>query len=160
MMLKLRGIDPGKSPGAICSWKKLRKGRIALFSQSICISWWFHWNGYEADIIDEFVITGQLKNGVHSRPAHIINDAIKAKQKHPREKNQLSIPDLYRRLCDSSLEARITIKNVQKFWQSYRDEETRMLELIKSAVIFHEQDPQKGRYSSLIWPIFKRLHLS
>ncbi|OGL42483.1 MAG: hypothetical protein A2161_11815 [Candidatus Schekmanbacteria bacterium RBG_13_48_7] len=137
----LRGFDPTRIPGLFAPEKSCARVVYNYFLTKYELPEDFIEMVVEADRIDSFGYQS-IDEWRLVTPAHIINDAIKAKWENPRQKNRF-LYQIVTGLCDSSLETVSQDKNVQKSWKSYREEEDRMLELIKERSYIHETDPEK-----------------
>jgi len=135
----LRDLDPDQIPGVFAPEKSCARVVYNYFLKEYKLPEDFAELVREADRIDSFSYK-TIEEWREVTPAHIINEAIKNRWNNFRKKNQF-LNDRVIELCDTSLEEVSQLDDIQKSYESFCEEETKMLEIIKKRNYFHELDP-------------------
>jgi oligoribonuclease NrnB/cAMP/cGMP phosphodiesterase (DHH superfamily) len=139
--LEYRKIDPGSIPGRF--GLKLSCSRVVFeyFSERMDLPPHFTQAVEEADVIDGFTYAS-MEDWRRETPGKIIDLTLKVR--FPSAEDQAThMRNLVRELRDHPIEKVSQFDFVQKRLKQYREEEGRMLKVIRDASYFIEQDEKK-----------------
>ena len=139
--LALRKIDPKSIPGRFDSKPSCSRVVYEYFSEKAELPFYFLKAVEEADVIDGFSYTS-IEDWRRETPGKIIDLTLKAP--FPSAEDQAShMRNLVQQLRDRSIEEVSHLDFVQKRLRQYREEEGRMLRIIRDASYFIAQDEKK-----------------
>ena len=139
--LALRKIDPKSIPGRFDSKPSCSRVVYEYFSEKAELPFYFLKAVEEADVIDGFSYTS-IEDWRRETPGKIIDLTLKVP--FPSAEDQAShMRNLVQQLRDRSIEEVSHLDFVQKRLRQYREEEGRMLRIIRDASYFIAQDEKK-----------------
>ncbi|OGP74786.1 MAG: hypothetical protein A2W09_01420 [Deltaproteobacteria bacterium RBG_16_50_11] len=139
--LTYRRIDPASIPGRFDLKPSCSRVVYEYFSERTGLPSYFLSAVEEADQLDSFSFLS-IEDWRKETPGKIIEFALKSH--FPTNEEKVSyMRDVFRQLRDRSIEEVSTLPSVQKRLKQYREEEGRMLSIIKSSSHFLDQDNQK-----------------
>ncbi len=139
--LALRKIDPKTIPGRFDSKPSCSRVVYEYFSEEAELPFYFLKAVEEADVIDGFSYTS-IEDWRRETPGKMIDLTLKAP--FPSAEDQAShMRNLVQQLRDRSIDEVSHLDFVQKRLRQYREEEGRMLRIIRDASYFIAQDEKK-----------------
>ena len=139
--LQYRGIDPGSIPGRFDLKPSCSRVVYEFFSEKMALPLYFLEAVEEADIIDSFAYSS-IEDWRKETPGKVIDLTLKASFSSTDEHFQY-MRNLVQQLRDRSIEEVGRLVFVQKRLRQYREEEGRMLKIIRDASHFLEQDQRR-----------------
>lgn len=139
--LEYRRIDPGSIPGRFDSKPSCSRVIYEYFSEGMKLPSYMIQGVKEADIIDSFSYSS-IEDWRTETPGKIIDMTLKVH--FPSSEDQAShMRNLVRELRDRSLEEVSQLEFVQRRLKQYREEEGRMVKVIRDSSYFLEEDGRK-----------------
>jgi oligoribonuclease NrnB/cAMP/cGMP phosphodiesterase (DHH superfamily) len=139
--LEYRRIDPKSIPGRFDLRPSCSRVVYEYFSEQGELPFYFHQAVDEADVIDSFSYIS-IDDWRRETPGKVIDLTLKAR--FPTTEEQVGyMRNLVQRLRDRSIEVVSHLDLVQKRLAQYREEEGRMLQIIRESSFFLEQDKQR-----------------
>jgi len=155
--LVYRRIDPKSIPGRFDLKPSCSRVVYEFFSESIELPIHFSKAVEESDVIDSFSYSS-IEDWRRETPGRLIDLTLKAP--FPSAEDQASyLRNLVQQLRDRSIEEISHLDFVQKRLKQYREEEGRMLRIIRDASYFMEQDEKKEVVVIDLTPYQRRPHL-
>ncbi len=155
--LAYRRIDPKSIPGRFDLKPSCSRVVYEFFSESIELPIHFSKAVEESDVIDSFSYSS-IEDWRRETPGRLIDLTLKAP--FPSAEDQASyLRNLVQQLRDRSIEEISHLDFVQKRLKQYREEEGRMLRIIRDASYFIEQDEKKEVVVIDLTPYQRRPHL-
>ncbi len=155
--LAYRRIDPKSIPGRFDLKPSCSRVVYEFFSESIELPVHFSEAVEESDVIDSFSYSS-IEDWRRETPGRLIDLTLKAP--FPSAEDQASyLRNLVQQLRDRSIEEISHLDFVQKRLKQYREEEGRMLRIIRDASYFIEQDEKKEVVVIDLTPYQRRPHL-
>jgi oligoribonuclease NrnB/cAMP/cGMP phosphodiesterase (DHH superfamily) len=155
--LAYRRIDPKSIPGRFDLKPSCSRVVYEFFSESIELPIHFSKAVEESDVIDSFSYSS-IEDWRRETPGRLIDLTLKAP--FPSAEDQASyLRNLVQQLRDRSIEETSHLDFVQKRLKQYREEEGRMLRIIRDASYFSEQDEKKEVVVIDLTPYQRRPHL-
>jgi oligoribonuclease NrnB/cAMP/cGMP phosphodiesterase (DHH superfamily) len=155
--LAYRRIDPKSIPGRFDLKPSCSRVVYEFFSESIELPIHFLKAVDESDVIDSFSYSS-IEDWRRETPGRLIDLTLKAP--FPSAEDQASyLRNLVQQLRDRSIEEISHLDFVQKRLKQYREEEGRMLRIIRDASYFIEQDEKKEVVVIDLTPYQRRPHL-
>jgi len=155
--LAYRRIDPKSIPGRFDLKPSCSRVVYEFFSESIGLPIYFLKAVEESDVIDSFSYSS-IEDWRRETPGRLIDLTLKAP--FPSAEDQASyLRNLVQQLRDRSIEEISHLDFVQKRLKQYREEEGRMLRIIRDASYFIEQDEKKEVVVIDLTPYQRRPHL-
>ena len=155
--LAYRRIDPKSIPGRFDLQPSCSRVVYEFFSESIELPIHFSKAVEESDVIDSFSYSS-IEDWRRETPGRLIDLTLKAP--FPSAEDQASyLRNLVQQLRDRSIEEISHLDFVQKRLKQYREEEGRMLRIIRDASYFIEQDEKKEVVVIDLTPYQRRPHL-
>ncbi len=155
--LEYRKIDPQSIPGRFAP--KLSCSRVVFeyFSESMELPPYFSQAVDEADVIDGFTYAS-VEEWRRETPGKIVDLTLKAHFSSIEEQNSY-LRNLVRELRDRPISEVCQLDFVQKRLKQYREEEGRMLKILKDSSSFMEQDEKREVVVIDLTPYHRRPHL-
>jgi oligoribonuclease NrnB/cAMP/cGMP phosphodiesterase (DHH superfamily) len=155
--LAYRRIDPKSIPGRFDLKPSCSRVVYEFFSETIELPIHFSKAVEESDVIDSFSYSS-IEDWRRETPGRLIDLTLKAP--FPSAEDQASyLRNLVQQLRDRSIEEISHLDFVQKRLKQYREEEGRMLRIIRDASYFIEQDEKKEVVVIDLTPYQRRPHL-
>jgi oligoribonuclease NrnB/cAMP/cGMP phosphodiesterase (DHH superfamily) len=155
--LAYRKIDPKSIPGRFDLKPSCSRVAYEYFSESLRLPLHFLPAVEEADVIDSFSYAS-TEDWRRETPGRLIDLTLKAP--FPSAEDQASyLRNLVQQIRDRSIEEVSHLDFVQKRLKQYREEEGRMLRIIRDASYFIEQDEKKEVVVVDLTPYQRRPHL-
>ncbi len=139
--LGYRGIDPLSIPGRFDLKPSCSRVVYQYFSEKIDLPSYFLQAVEEADIIDGFSYA-TLEEWRRETPGKRMDDTLKV-QFQTSEEHFAYMRNLVQQLRDRPIEEVVTLPFVQKRLRQYREEEGRMMKVIRDSSFFLEEDHEK-----------------
>jgi oligoribonuclease NrnB/cAMP/cGMP phosphodiesterase (DHH superfamily) len=139
--LTLRKIDPKSIPGRFDLKPSCSRVVYEYFSQRVEFPSYFLKAVEEADVIDSFSYSS-IEDWRKETPGRVIDLTLKVSFASAEDQASY-MRNLVQQLRDRSIEEVSHLDFVQKWLKKYREEEGRMLRIIRDASYFTEQDEKK-----------------
>lgn len=155
--LGLRQIDPKSIPGRFDLKPSCSRVVYEYFSETKALPSYFLKAVEEADVIDSFSYSS-IEDWRKETPGKVIDLTLKIT--YPSVEDQTNhMRNLVQHLRDHSVEEVSRLDFVQKRVHQYREEEGRMLRILRDSTYFIEQDKQKELIIIDLTPYQRRPHL-
>jgi hypothetical protein len=155
--LTYRRIDPKSIPGRFDLRASCSRVVYEYFSEREELPFYFLRAVEEADVIDSFSYSS-IEDWRRETPGRLIDLSLKSPF-HSLEDQGSYMRNLVQQLRDHSIEEVSRLDFVQKWLNKYREEEGRMLRMIRDASYFIEQDERKEVVVIDLTPYQRRPHL-
>jgi oligoribonuclease NrnB/cAMP/cGMP phosphodiesterase (DHH superfamily) len=155
--LALRKIDPESIPGRFDLKPSCSRVVYEYFSGRKEFPFYFLRAIEEADVIDSFSYSS-IEDWRRETPGRVIDLTLKAPFQSAEDQASY-LRNLVQQLRDRSIEEVSHLDSVQKRLKQYREEEGRMLRMIRDSSYFNEQDEKKEVVVIDLTPYQRRPHL-
>ncbi len=155
--LSYRKIDPKSIPGRFDSKPSCSRVVYEYFSEQMGIPSYFLGAVEEADMIDSFAYPS-IEDWRRETPGKIIDLTLKLPFPSPEEKTQY-MRNLFQQIQVRPLGEVSRLDFVQRRWRHYQEEEGRMLQIIRDASYFLEEDERKELIVIDVTPYQRRPNL-